>query len=170
MNKLESILMNKLENNEKSIETELLTIKGNIMSWEGMMIQLSNVSCISTSDISLLPFPLASLFFVFAGIFLLRISVVWSLIFVFVGAVLIYQWYQENRKRKLRTNLNIIMNSGNNLSFVVGNKKFLKEMLIVLKKIIINGGVGNQSVLIDIKGCNISDNAHFLDNLNINIE
>ena len=42
---------------EKSIETEQLLIKRNIMSWEDTMIQLSNVSVISTSQLEPLKFP-----------------------------------------------------------------------------------------------------------------
>lgn len=36
----------------KSIETKNLMIKGNIIEWPGTMIQLSNISCISTADMA----------------------------------------------------------------------------------------------------------------------
>lgn len=162
--------MQKDISNEKSIETPTLTIKGNIMSWEGMMIQLSNVSCISTSNISLLPFPTLSLVILLGGLFLLfgKVFLIALLCFT-IGICWIYAWFQENEKRKSRTNLNIVMNSGNYLSFIIGNKKFLERMLYVLKQVIINGGIEKKSsISFNINNCNISGNAQLLNDLNIN--
>ena len=59
------------------------------------------------------------------------------------------------------------MNSGNNLQFIIGNKSFLDKVLQVLEQIIINGGVGGQSVTINIRGNKISGNASVLNDLNL---
>ena len=137
--------MEKGKKKEKSIETPELLIKGNIISWEGTMIQLSNVSCISTSPLELMEFPKLALLFLLGGLMSFRI----------------------NEKRKSDTILNILMNSGNSLCFLVNNKKFLNEILEILKQIIIEGGVGKQNVSINLKGCKITGNAKVLNDFDI---
>ena len=79
-------------------------------------------------------------------------------------------WYSINEVRKSQTILNICMNSGNNLCILFSNGSFLKDVLNVLEEIIIDGGVGEQNVDINIHNCKISGNAHVLDNLNISKE
>lgn len=151
---------------EKSIETAELLVKGNIMSWDGMMIQLSNVSCISTAAIELMAFPIWSVAIVLGGLLLLTEYLLGGLIVLAVGIAWIYSWYYINQKRKANTILNIVMNSGNNLQFIVGNKNFLNKILQVLEQIIIDGGIGEKNVSINIKDCTISGNAQVLNDLN----
>lgn len=152
---------------EKSIETSKLLIKGNIMCWDGTMIQLSNVSCISTTALEQTEFPKLSLLLILAGCLFLKSSVLLALLLVAAGGAWIYYWYYINEKRKSNTILNIIMNSGNNLCFVISEKSFLNQILRVLEQIIIEGGVGNQNVSIDMRGCRISGDARVLNDLNI---
>lgn len=159
--------MEKGKKKEKSIETPELLIKGNIMSWEGTMIQLSNVSCISTSPLELMEFPKYALLFLLGGLVSFRGNVFLGLVLLVIGGAWIYYWYTINEKRKLDTSLNIIMNSGNGLCFIVSNKKFLKEILEILKQIIIEGGVGKQKVSINLKGCKITGNAKVLNDFDI---
>lgn len=152
---------------EKSIETDQLLIKGNIMCWEGMMIQLSNVSCISTSTLELLAFPILAALLILGGFFMLSEYLVAAVMCIAGGIVWIFCWYYINSTRKANTILNIVMNSGNNLQFVIGNKVFLNKILQVLELIIIEGGTGEQKVFIDMKGSKISGNSQVLNNLNI---
>lgn len=159
--------MEKGKKTEKSIETPELLIKGNIMSWEGTMIQLSNVSCISTSPLELMEFPKYALLFLLGGLVLFRGNVFLGLVLLVIGGAWIYYWYATNEKRKLDTILNVIMNSGNSLCFIVSDKKFLKKILEILKQIIIEGGVGKQKVSINLKGCKITGNARVLNDFDI---
>lgn len=152
---------------EKSIETNELKIKGNIMCWNETMIQLSNVSCISTSPIQLEEFPKYSILIVIAGIILLRFNILVSIILLVGGAAWIYIWMNINEARKSETVLNIYMNSGNNLCILFSNRSFLYDVLKVLEQIIIDGGVGEQNVEINIHNSRISGNARVLDNLNV---
>ena len=62
------------------------------------------------------------------------------------------------------------MNSGNNLCILFSNGSFLNDVLKVLEEVIIDGGVREQNVDINIHNCKISGNAHVLDNLNISKE
>lgn len=159
--------MEKGKKKEKSIETPELLIKGNIISWEGTMIQLSNVSCISTSPLELMEFPKLALLFLLGGLMSFRGSAIVGLVLLLAGGAWIYYWYSINEKRKSDTILNILMNSGNSLCFLVNNKKFLNEILEILKQIIIEGGVGKQNVSINLKGCEITGNAKVLNDFDI---
>ena len=153
---------------EKSIETKELLIKGNIMSWEGTMIQLSNVSCISTTPLVQIAFPIPSIALLLIGLLALVFkSWIVSIILLGIGIAWIYNWYKTNAERKKNTILNIIMNSGNNLQFIINNRNFLNKVLKVLEQIIIDGGVGKQNVSINIQGCRITGNAKVLNDLNL---
>ncbi|EOS46874.1 hypothetical protein V1226_09480 [Lachnospiraceae bacterium JLR.KK009] len=152
---------------EKSIETPELKVKGNIMSWDGMMIQLSNVSSVSTAPLDQLAFPMLSVLLIFVGIVGLKQELFFGVLLLVLGGAWIYGWYYINNKRKLNTILSIVMNSGSNLQFVISNKSFLDKVLQVLELIIIEGDIGKQNITINIKGNTISGNAKVLNDLNM---
>lgn len=79
---------------EKTIETPTLLIKKNIMAWDDTMIQLSNISYVSASDIASLKFPIWAPLLVLAGISLLGISVIPGVVFIIAGGIWLYYWYQ----------------------------------------------------------------------------
>lgn len=142
----------------KSIETPELIVKGNIMTWGNTMIQLSNVSSVFTVQ-ETPKFPSSSLVeivvgFIFCFIFS-RVSfmITLGILLIFLGAITLAFYFIAVSNNKFR--LCIIMNSGSRYDLVVGNKNFLSQMLIVLEQIIIDGGVGNRSITIDIKNSNI---------------
>ncbi len=152
---------------EKSIETSELKIKGNILCWHDAMIQLSNISYISTAPLELIEFPKYSILMLIAAILLFGINILVSIVLLVCAIVWIYRWFNINETRKYKTVLNICMNSGNNLCILFSNGNFLDDVLKVLEEIIIDGGVGEQNVDINIHHCKISGNAQVLDNLNI---
>lgn len=59
-------------NNEKSIETSQLLIKGNLIIWEKMMIQISSISYVSEAPPDKKPFPIWSLLPLLFGIYLFQ--------------------------------------------------------------------------------------------------
>ncbi len=152
---------------EKSIETPELKVKGNIMSWDGMMIQLSNVSSVSTAPLDQLAFPILAVLIFFVGILSIKQEAFFGILLLVFGGAWIYGWYYFNNKRKLNTILSIVMNSGSNLQFVISNKSFLDKVLQVLELIIIEGDIGKQNITINIKGNTISGNAKVLNDLNM---
>lgn len=152
---------------KKSIQTKRLLIRGNIMSWDNTMIQLSNVSCLSTAILDEVPFPKYAILLVLAGIVLLKFNVVVGLIALAVAGGWIYTWYNTNKKRSLQTVLSINLNSGLNFNLLFGNRAFLEDVLKVLEKIITEGGIGDRNLSIDIYGCKFSGNAQVLNGLNI---
>ena len=154
-------------NRNKTIETETLLIKGNIMLWENTMIQLSNVSCISTAPLDLMKFPLVSILFLIIGVALLEISTNLGFVFILGAVILIIRWLYTNDVRRANEILSVSMNSGDNLQIVFNDKLFLNFVLRVLEQIILEGGVGSKSVSINVHNCEIGGDAKILDNLNI---
>lgn len=153
--------------NENSIETPQLLIKGNIICWSESMIQLSNVSYISTSPIEALEYP-SFLGFLMIGAFIcLFIYPYAGLPLLVIGFFLSYRWGIKNKERQSKTYLSIVTNSGDNFKIIIGDRTFLYKILKVLEQIIIEGGVGDQNVSINILGCNISGNADVLNNFKI---
>lgn len=154
-------------NKKKSINTPQLLINGNIMSWSDTMIQLSNVSCISTKPLEEIEFPKLSILLLIIGLLIFKYNTALSIILLIGVGIWIYVWYLANDARKSETILNINMNSGMNLRFIFSNGGFLNDVLQVLEKIIIEGGVGEQNVVINIHGCDISGNAKVLNDINL---
>lgn len=149
------------------IETPQLMVKGNIMTWQGTMIQLSNVSCISTRPLTQTVFPMYSIALLFIGVLLFEDYLMASIISFGIGVALIYKWYITNKERKKNTILDITMNSGNNLQIVFYEKDFLNKVLDVLERIIIDGGLGKQNLTINIEKCKFGANAKLLNDLKL---
>ena len=145
---------------EKSIETEQLLIKGNIMSWEDTMIQLSNVSFISTSPLEPLKFPRIILLTLIASFVMMKFNAGIGVLLLMVCMGWSYFWYDENQSRDSKKVLKIVMNSGYSLCIIFANQSFLQTVLQVLKQIFIEGGVGEQNVMIDLRHAKISGNAN----------
>ena len=143
---------------EKFIETPSLVIKKNIMTWDNTMIQLSNVSYLSASSLTLKPFPFLAALIILGGLCMLGEMLVPGLLVIACGAAWIYSWCNDNETRQTGATLTIRMNSGHNLYFSFANKEFLLKVLDVLENIIINGGA-NSPVSINIAGCTISNSS-----------
>lgn len=154
--------------NEKCIETDQLNITGNIMTWQGTMIQLSNVSYITTKRVNVTPFPWGGLVLIGVGACAWIFTKSWlALLIILLGGVIIGEWYIENKKRAQLKILTICMNSGKNLQFLFTDWMFLNRVLSVLEKIIVSGGIGSQNISIDLSGSQFSGDAHVLNNLGI---
>ena len=157
------------QENELKIEGGKMTIKGNIMILDQLIVQLSNVSCITSQGLRRIPFPFASLIIVLIGIILMSREQMWGIAVIAAGVAWIIVWYKKNNERLLHTYLNIIMNSGDNIRILFTSKIFLENVLTVLGKIIQNGGVGDQQFIsINVSGNNFEGNADLLNRLNIN--
>ena len=152
---------------EKCIKTDQLNITGNIMTWQGTMIQLSNVSYITTQSVDATKFPLSGLVCIGVGVIVWLFKVWIALLIILLGVAAIGAWYVENQKRAQLKILTICMNSGKNLQFIFSDWMFLNRVLAVLEKIIISGGIGNQNISIDLSGSQFSGDAHVLNNLGI---
>lgn len=152
---------------EKSIETSQLKITGNIMTWEDTMIQLANVSSISTTPLVLRGFPWWTLFIFIIGFILKKNSGFLMFLCFVIGAAGIIWWYVINETRKESINLNLMLNSGYCFSIQFKDRTFVNKVLEVLKCIIKDGGIGQNNITINVSGNNFSGNADILNRLNI---
>ena len=133
-----------LTSNNREIKTEILKIHGNCMEFNDIVIQLSNISLISTEDIAPAKFPMGALGLVFLGLVMLFLKltpiILLGLAFSAVGGFLIYKWYSESEKTKELKKLLLATNSGNVFTIVFEDQPFLEKVLQVLKEIISNPG------------------------------
>lgn len=130
----------------REIRTESLNIHGNCMEFEGedTIIQLSNISLVTTGYIEPKAFPLQSLFFLIAGIMVFflqsRVLALLGLFSVITGGIMIYAWYTRNERAAQLKKLMITINSGNTFTIFFQDQEFLKQVIQVLKNIISNPG------------------------------
>lgn len=151
--------------NEKTINTPQLAIAGNIMAWNDSVIQLSNISSISTVPLALTPFPLWIILLLFGGISSFMYSKIMAIVIIVIGLVAIIGWNQKNEEIKQQKNLIILMNSGITFSFLFRDKKFLNEVFGVLSSIIAEHGKEERHVKININNSTISGNAKILNDM-----
>ncbi|MDO4168375.1 MAG: hypothetical protein Q4D45_00630 [Lachnospiraceae bacterium] len=154
------------KNNE--IKTDKLEIYKNILEWEDSIIQLSNVSQVSTKPMELQDFPKWTIIVCIVGLCVCEMNPAISIIAWFIAGIGIWLWYSENERLKTRTILTLKLNAGNNVLFVFNNKEFLKRVWEVLKQIIADGNEREADVVINIKDNYLSDNAGIFKEFKIN--
>lgn len=151
---------------EKEINTPELSIAGNVMAWKNTIIQLSNVSSLSTVALDPVAFPLWTIVGSFIAIILIPFKLAFlTFLFWVVAAIVIYAWYKQNQEIAKQRNLIIMMNSGK--VFVIGfkDKEFLEKVYGVLSSIIAEGNESSEHIRININNSTISEEAHVLNDL-----
>lgn len=156
---------------EKSIVTNELVIEGNILICTDSIVQISNISSISTYSFNKEPFPKLVLLVFLATLYAFNYSMTMAVVLFIVGIGWLLYWNNKNKELEKKRSLNIVMNSGNSLSIVVNDEEFLQKIIKVLGAIITKGGVGNKTVNISLDNneFNVSGdgNANILNNLHI---
>lgn len=156
---------------EKSIVTNELVIEGNILICTDSIVQISNISSISTYSFNKEPFPKLVLLVFLATFYAFNYSMTMAVVLFIVGIGWLLYWNNKNKELEKKRSLNIVMNSGNSLSIVVNDEEFLQKIIKVLGAIITKGGVGNKTVNISLDNneFNVSGdgNANILNNLHI---
>jgi hypothetical protein len=131
------------------------------------MVQLSNISCISTETLSKLPYPIGAFVIILAGFLAWNYNHGITVLACLVGAVWIYSVYVKNNNRQRIHYLNLYLNSGNVLSIQISDVNFLNKVLKVLETIVMDGGIGNQIISINIENSKFCGNAKVLNDLGI---
>jgi len=153
----------------KVIDTPNLYIEGNIMMWEGNILQLSNVVNISIVPQGLLGFPFWTLFLILVGIGLFQVNILLALIsFVITGGV-IYFWYKRNKELRTQAHLILNTNSGKEFSFLFGDRAFLKRVFDVLAAIIVDGPSVKGGIDINISNNQIHQGASILKDMKLKL-
>lgn len=137
------ILKNNLSKS-REINTDTLKIHGNCMEFLDTIIQLSNISLISTNSIIPTKFPTWCIGAIAVGLICLFLKItlisVIGLGLLALGAWTIYLWYQRVQQEKEIKKLVIATNSGQTFSILFYNGNFLERVIDVLKEIIANPG------------------------------
>lgn len=94
---------------EKTVQMKQLLIQGHLLRWEGVIIQISNISLITSTNLNPPRFPIWAAIAVLAGISLL--DPIWyvGLIAMAVGGYSIYSWYSEYEEVKSHKYLNTLL-------------------------------------------------------------
>lgn len=128
----------------REINTDTLKIHGNCMEFLDTVIQLSNISLISTNSIVPTSFPMWSIALIAAGLICLLLKaapiVVLGLFLIVGGGYVICLWYRRVQDEKELKKLVIATNSGQTFSILFYNGEFLETVIQVLKEIIANPG------------------------------
>ena len=120
----------------KTIETELLKVRGDLIIWQNTMIQISNIAMISTDDILGKQFPIWSAIILFLGAIIIGSNKVIGISLILLGVIWIEWWYKQNQQRKEYKMLNFLLNSGDKFSLVFYDQEFLKKVTTVLRDIL----------------------------------
>lgn len=149
---------------EKNIETSVLVVEDNLMIWENMMIQLSNVSCASEAPLEKMAFPKWSVLVIVLGFLLIKHDVLLCLLLIGGGVGWIFIWDHVNKEREQKKILSIVMNSGDCYCFVFKDKEFLHRVMVAFRHIFRENGTTNRKIVIDMKKAKINGNLNMMNN------
>ena len=165
---------------ERKVETKNLYIKDNIIRWSDTVLQISNVSMISTANVRGKPFPILAAVLVLLGVVIGSIANQWGssgssgmgILITTGGIVWIVVWAIQNENAKTITALNISMNSGDVFTVIFHDKQFLQEVISRMTNLI-NKPAEERNLTINIKDNTFHDGSSvfggFIDNSTKNI-
>ena len=147
---------------EKTVKTEKLLIQGHLLRWEDVVIQISNISLITSSDVITAQFPTWAGIMAVVGLALLGLVWYLGLILIAIAGFAIFSWYSSVQEAKNRKYLNILLNSGQTYSIMFQSKHFLNDVLQVFANIFEEGSAGGTNYYINIKDSKIDHNSSII--------
>lgn len=146
---------------DKTVETENLLVRGNQLQWDGVLIQISNISLITTSDMNSPVYPLWAAIVGILGLVLVFNSDTWflGLLLILVAGAASYLWYTKLKVAQQSKYLNIQLNSGRMYSILFRDEAFLKKVFHVFSNIFDEGPSSEINYHIDMKNCHIDNNS-----------
>ena len=144
---------------ERTVETENLLIRGNLLQWEGVIIQISNISLLTTTDYNAPIFPLWTLLLILLGFEILSDVTLLGIVLVLFSSFVIFRWYKNTQIAKKRRYLNVLLNSGHTYSILFHDHVFLANVFNVLSNILDDGVSPNTNYYIDMSNCTIANNS-----------
>lgn len=151
---------------EKVVETKQFQIRGHLLRWDDVVIQISSISQISIGSFQTQPFPIWAAAIALIGIVALKAVWFVGLLLIAIGALSIYVWYKETQKTKGYKYLHIHLNSGGIFSLLFEEEWFLREVLNVFANIFEDGGKStNTNISVDIKNCKVDHQSTLIGSL-----
>lgn len=154
------------ESESKIVETDVLKVKGNLISWDNSIIQISNISMLTTTDVEANKFPMYSILFVLLGLFITKTNIIAGLVSLIIGIAWIYFWRKGSKQAKNSKNLNIVLNSGHIFIFIFHDKKFLEKVISVLSEILVTSEKKAEYIF-NIKNSTFNDNSSLVKNMDV---
>lgn len=146
-------------NKGKTIETDNLRIAGNLLGWNGALIQISNISLITTENLNTARFPLWTILCAIIGFALLRGATFFGILLIITAGAACYYWYTKVQETKNHKYLNILLNSGYTYSILFKNDSFLDDVLLVFSNILEEDKKGKTNYFIDMESCTITNSS-----------
>lgn len=147
------------------INADYLYIEDNSLKWADTIIQISNISMISTSTIGTRPFPLLSILVFLIGIALVKITTGVGVLIILVGIAWIFIWYLQKEKDKETQLLKISLNSGITFTIVFYSKSFLAKVFATMSDLI-SEPQNKKSLTINIKDSTFSGSSAVIGKMN----
>lgn len=122
--------------NSNAIETDFLKVRGNLIIWENTMIQVSNISMISTDNILGEPLPLWAAVVAVLGVLCFMVNPIIAVGMIVIGGAVVFSWSKKEQERKQSKMLTFMLNSGNRFSLVFRNQEFLQKVSSVLTELL----------------------------------
>ncbi len=155
------------DSKEKVIHTDHLQIKGHLLRWNDVVIQISNISQISIGNYPVPRFPISALLILGVGLVSLPLNILFALVMIALGVFIIVVWYREKNSKKGHKFLHLRLNSGTVFSFEFAQESFLRRVLEIFANIFEDvERTANSNVTIDIKNCNVTGNGSIIHTLN----
>lgn len=136
--------------NSNAIETDFLKVRGNLIIWENTMIQISNISMVSTDNILGEPLPLWAAVVMILGVLCFMVNPVIAVGMIVVSGVVLFSWSKKEQERKQLKMLTFMLNSGNRFSLVFRNQEFLQRVSSVLTELLAEKAT-NKDITFNIK-------------------
>ncbi len=155
-NSADSLLSSK---KERIVETNNLLIRGNLLLWKGVIIQISNISLLTTADFNGPSFPIWSFLLIILGFAMFSNAILAGIALILISIFIIFRWYKKTQIAKNRKYLNILLNSGQTYSILFNNHAFLSKVFKVLANILDDGVSPNTNYYIDMSNCTIANNS-----------
>lgn len=150
---------------EKTVEVPGFQVKGHLLQWENVAIQISNIALVTSSDVQPTQFPIWGLLIAVLGIALIPFMLPLGLVLLALSAFTFYVWYRENEKKKQQKFLYIQLNSGKSFALLFQSQEFLNQVLQTFSNIFADGGRTGNNYYFDLKNSRIDRNSSVIQNL-----
>ena len=161
----DSVANFEIAGHDRSVETDVLIVEDNIMRWANTIIQISNISLISTVKTRGKMFPFLALLPLGAGIYMLIDYNPLGWAFIVGAGVWIIYWAIQSDKESNKAILSISLNSGITYNILFNDKKFLNQVLKQLATLV-SKPFSTRSLTINVKDSTFGGNSSVIMNMN----
>ena len=155
----------------KVVETRELSIRGHLLRWSDTVIQISNISMVSTAEVPAPRFGGLLFLAVLSGISGICLLAINSRLYypdesiqaigiagIVASVLLALIWGSTTGNKRDKVYLNLALNSGNVYSFLFTDKEFMRQVLQVFANIFESGTTSETNININTQVGEIREN------------